>query len=397
MNPSFIRHLNALKIFHAIRSNPGITQKSLTDLVGTDKTTTSSVVNSFHRAGLIERVRQTERSGAGRPSDGFAISPRGGLLVGVEIRGGHVMLIAAGLDGRPQTSLSLPMAEDQEGLGDQIANGLRGITIALGRELSEVRAVGLAAPGGVSIDGRVTEPMVSGLDRALKEMIEGAIGAPLYINNNSNGGALAELFFARGGQSDDFLYVETDAVNDGQGLGSGIIIGGALHRGSNGFAGELGHVKHPTHLPLRCVCGKFGCLCTLVADKWLLERSRIAGNEVASMEQLLDQASLEVPAALAVLHQAGTALGQAVGNFLNMLDVTEVVFGGSLVRLEPFLRDKLRHALFETTFRPIAEPLTVSFSRLGEAPLDGIAIALDGCTNDLERETAPWHGTKPIT
>ncbi|GLQ12088.1 hypothetical protein GCM10007913_40200 [Devosia yakushimensis] len=80
-----------------------------------------------------------------------------------------------------------------------------------------------------------------------------------------------------------------------------------------------------------------------------------------------------------------------------MLDVTEVVFGGSLVRLEPFLRDKLRHALFETTFRPIAEPLTVSFSRLGEAPLDGIAIALDGCTNDLERETAPWHGTKPIT
>ena len=109
-------------------------------------------------------------------------------------------------------------------------------------------------------------PGWAGLNAAdeLSERLE----MPVAVDNDANLGALAEVSFGAGRGLTDVIYVMVSS-----GIGAGIVLGGRLHRGATGLAGELGHVLVRPDGAV-CRCGNRGCLETVASTDALLDLLR---------------------------------------------------------------------------------------------------------------------------
>jgi hypothetical protein len=94
-----VRRFHANTIFHRIRVEPNISQAEIIARTGIDKSSVSSIVNSFADPGLVERSVKKASNGRGRPSEGLVISPTSGLVVGAQIEADRIDFVVCSLDG----------------------------------------------------------------------------------------------------------------------------------------------------------------------------------------------------------------------------------------------------------------------------------------------------------
>jgi predicted NBD/HSP70 family sugar kinase len=219
--------------------------------------------------------------------------------------------------------------------GDQRLAGPGTAIAELGRLAARTRALAeadgltvagaaLAVPGLVAANGVVrVAPNLGWQDVAVGDFLD---GLPVTVDNEANLAALSEL--GTGDLPQDFVYISGEI-----GIGAGIVLDGALYRGTRGWSGELGHIAINPDGPA-CRCGARGCLEQYAGQEAVL---RAAG--AATVEALVAAAEADEPAALAALTAAGTALGTAVATVVNLLDVKTIVLGGSYASLLPWLRD----------------------------------------------------------
>lgn len=387
MHPSFVRHVHAMRILHAIRLSPGITQRQLGEVCQTDKSTVSAIVKSFEDAGLLERMTPAQSHRRGRPSEGLAISSDWGLLAGVHLNLDETRFVLAGLDGKPLTALVMPTPEP-EGLDSFVRNGVRALVAAVGRNEADVRAVGVSVPGLVTQQGELSQsPNLTWRGVNLRTILERTIDQPLFIDNDSNGATLAEDFFARSLDAGDFVFIQS-----GSGVGGGIFVDGMLHRGAMGFAGEIGHMKIvPDGRP--CRCGGAGCLDTYTSDISVVERAREAGLNVKNTAEVAELAAAGNSVVRNLLERNGRYLGFGLANVVNLLNPREIVLGGGYARLSEYLLPSTERAMHENVIPALIGTCKLSVSPISgqETPLDGIAIALDGCTNAAESGLSFWR------
>jgi predicted NBD/HSP70 family sugar kinase len=172
---------------------------------------------------------------------------------------------------------------------------------------------------------------------------------------------------ARG--ASDIVYLKAAS-----GLGAGIVLGGRLHRGTTGIAGELGHVQVGEDGQV-CRCGNRGCLETLVAASRLLQLLQPAYDEELSTDRVLELDVLGDAGVRRVLSDAGRTIGRAVADLCNSLNPEAVVLGGSL-GTSPSLGDGIRASIDRYAQPNTAAAVRVVPGELGDrAELVG-AIAL---------------------
>lgn len=118
-----------------------------------------------------------------------------------------------------------------------------------------LKGIGVGAPNANYYTGMVKNaPNLKWGNVNLEKMFEASFDKPVKITNDANASALGEMFFGAATRLKNFITITL-----GTGLGSGIVIDGKLHYGTNGFAGELGHVCIDFN-GRHCGCGKRGCL-----------------------------------------------------------------------------------------------------------------------------------------
>jgi predicted NBD/HSP70 family sugar kinase len=164
------------------------------------------------------------------------------------------------------------------------------------------------------------------------------LDVPVVVDNDANLGALAELDRGAARGVADVVYVKVAS-----GVGAGIVLGGRLHRGASGIAGEIGHVQIGEHGQV-CRCGNRGCLETLAAAPRLLELLQPAYDEPLSTERLLELDDASDAGVRRVLSDAGRTIGRVLGDLCNSLNPEAVVVGGSL-GLSPSLAEGIRAAV----------------------------------------------------
>ncbi|MGH2602731.1 MAG: ROK family protein, partial [Dehalococcoidia bacterium] len=137
-------------------------------------------------------------------------------------------------------------------------------------------------------------------------------------------------------------------------VGLGIVIGGQLHRGRLGGAGEFGHLPIEPDGPV-CECGRRGCLEALVADAALVARARAVGviDDGDGPDELVSQADAGNALARQILAAAGTRLGVAVAGLVNVLAPELVIVSGEGMRARAHLEGTLRSALADHVFPPL--------------------------------------------
>lgn len=190
--------------------------------------------------------------------------------------------------------------------------------------------------------------------------------------NDADLGALGEAAFGAARGLTDFIFVK---MSDG--LGAGLVLGGRLHRGSRGIAGNIGHVRVRDDGNV-CICGNRGCLETLVSAQ-----SLVAALQPAHPEQELTLADLfrfvaaGDPGAERLVEDAGRAVGRTLADVINVLNPAAIVVGGRLSGLGEPLLAGLRESIWRYSRPAAVAGLSVLQAQSGERAevLGGLALA----------------------
>jgi glucokinase len=245
----------------------------------------------------------------------------------------------------------------------------------LGMRLDALAGVGVSVPAMTDGRGRVLGSPSAGWGTfSVQPLLLPALGVGadrVFIENDVNACALAEMRFAHGGN--DFVWMTVST-----GIGGAVVADGRLVRGAGFCAGEIGHVKVEFGAPRPCGCGGYGCLEAHASGTAIGLLARESGLD-ADAKRCEELASQGDPAALAVFAQAGCYIGRALAMTANVLNPERVYIGGGVAHALAFLLPSIRAELMRGVL-PQCGSVLVEQTRLGyEASLFGAAaVCLDG-------------------
>ncbi|NUS45060.1 MAG: ROK family protein [Mycobacteriaceae bacterium] len=255
--------------------------------------------------------------------------------------------------------------------------GVWDVTKALLREVAageKVERVGIASAGPVDMAAGITAPINVpewrsgfGIVAAVKDQFP---DAQIRFALDGVCIALAEQRYGAARNVPDALVMTVST-----GVGGGILVGGFTAVGRSGNAGHVGHIQ-VSGFDDPCSCGGRGCVEAIASGPSSVRWARSQGWHGETGKDLADAAQAGDPVAVAALHRAGTALGQAIASAAALLDVDLVVVGGGFAQSGPPLWDPLREAVqrqaglgFLANLRVVASPLRDSATLVGAGVL----------------------------
>ncbi|MFC9090302.1 ROK family glucokinase [Nocardiopsis dassonvillei] len=278
------------------------------------------------------------------------------LTIGVDIGGTKVAAGVVDPEGQILDKVKYPTpSNDPQALADVVA---RAVGELRGRQDADsVRAVGVGVAGFVDEDRATVQVAVNlGLrDEPLRDHVQERVGLPVVIENDANAAAWAEARFGAGRGSDHIVCITL-----GTGIGGGLVIDGALHRGRYGVAAEVGHYRMVPH-GRRCACGNHGCWEQYASGRALVaEAQDLALTDPVAAERMLKladgvidqveghvitQAALEGDrAALECFAKVGEWAGHGLADLAAILDPECFVLGGGVSDAGSILLDPVRAA-----------------------------------------------------
>jgi glucokinase-like ROK family protein len=364
-----------------------ISRADIARRTGLSRSTVSEIVSLLLPTGLLAEVGVGVSSGGRRPIVLQFQDDALGIL-GVDIGAGHVSVALTNLRGTVVAweHRSHPVRTDPTGTLTLMNELATRCVRRWGHKADRLLGIGVAVPSPVDL-ARPDElcdvilPAWRGVSvaAALRKRFD----VPVLIDNDANLAALAERWWGLGQGVDEAAYIKVAT-----GVGAGHIIGGRIHRGARGLAGEIGHLAIDPRGPA-CVCGLRGCLTTLVGSQALVERalalrpayptSLLTAGEL-TIGAIEDAALAGDPLALQVVDEAAGHLGIAIANLINLLNPEIVIIGGGLARLGETLLVPLRRAVDLRTLITSVRAATVVTSSLGAR-----AVAIGAATLMLER------------
>lgn len=339
-------------------------------------TTVSKLVADLVAGGAA--VEQMSTDGRrGRPAKTVSLVAAPGLVAGVDVGRTHLRAAVATREGEVVTEreVALPEGHTGEQTVPVVLDLVRDLVREANRPGGGLVAVGVGLPGPVDgPDGTVGAGTIltgwAGFDVAGR--LSEALGVPVVTDNDATLGMLAEARWGAAQGVSDAAYVKIST-----GVGAGLLLGGRLHRGAGGTAGELGHT------PLQpdgavCRCGNRGCLETFTSVPAVLQMLRPTLGEDLTIEQVVSAAAAGDPPCRRMVEDAGRNLGRGIALLGNLVDPEVVVLGGPLVAAgEPFL-GAVEASLRRSVIPSVARRLRVVPAALGPRTevLGALALAL---------------------
>lgn len=290
------------------------------------------------------------------------------LTIGLDVGGTK---IAGGLVDRTGTVLHTSRVETPDTTTESIVSAIVDLTKELSAVGGErVAAVGIAAAGYIDAARSTVlfAPNIVWRNTPLRDLVVAQIGLPVVVENDANAAAWGEFVFGTGRDVEDMLMVTV-----GTGIGGGIVASGQLYRGAFGIGGEVGHIRvvPDGH---RCGCGNRGCWEAYASGTALVREARalaasgspkagaildLAGGDEAAITgaMVTEAATHNDPAAIELLEDLGTWLGEGIASCTAVLDPALVVIAGGVAEAGELLlapaREAFGHQLTGRGYRPV--------------------------------------------
>lgn len=377
---SVLRERNCARVVDALRRRGKASRSELARMTGLSRTTVGSLVAELQERGfVVEHADGDRQPGRGRPPVLLRLDRSAGVAVGIDFDHDRVRIALADLS-------STVLAEDcaeidvDHSAGDAIDAAVRMVEhLRVGAEVDETQLVGagVGLPGPIDrLTGTVRSELIlpgwAGVPA--RETLAERLGLRVQVDNDANLGALAEVSFGAGRGLSDVVYVRL-----GSGVGAGLVLGGRLHRGAAGLAGEIGHVQVRVDGAV-CRCGNRGCLETVATEAPLRALLRPArGHDVTHCE-LLDLVAAGDLGACRVVNDAGRAIGRVLADLCNAVNPEAVIVGGELSEAGEPLLGGIREALDRYALPGAAAVVEVVHGELGERAevLGALALVTQG-------------------
>ncbi|MCY7300063.1 MAG: ROK family protein [Ilumatobacteraceae bacterium] len=248
----------------------------------------------------------------------------------------------------------------------------------LARAMGPWDSIGIGVPGLVTRSGvlRAAPNLVDITNFEVGSLLSSELGTTVYVDNDGTCAAAAEWKAGAARGVDDFVMVTL-----GTGIGGGVIAGGVLIRGANGFTGEIGHmVVDPDGPP--CPCGRRGCWERYASGSGLARLAReaavgrrlervvnLAGGDAEKVRgEDVQAAAREGDAdALQVIDHFGRWVALGLANLTNILDPESFVLGGGLAASAALYLGPIQKWFTQLLYAQHLRPHpTLVFAQLGE-------------------------------
>ncbi|MTB87860.1 ROK family protein [Aeromicrobium sp. zg-629] len=366
-----LRASNQRRVVRVVREAGGLSQAQIARRTHLAPATVSGIIRELVDAGFLH-----SEAGSGRRGATVTVSPGAGVVAGVDFGHSHLQVAVADLAGRIRAARAVPLApdapsDDALGLAREMVDALLGDGNLTHDDL---RAVGMAIPAPIGRDGVIDSgsilPGWVGVDA--RSAAEKTFECPVVVDNDANLSALAEWTRGAGRGHEDLVYIKIAS-----GVGCGLVLGGRVHHGGLGTAGELGHLTMDESGPL-CRCGSRGCLEAYVGGSALIAQFAPMGGEL-DVPGFVERALHGDQGARRLIEDAGRHLGEAVATVANLLGPEVVVIGGELAVAGDLLLDEVRASMRRHALTPVARQVRVTVSELDERPscVGSVLLALD--------------------
>lgn len=356
-----VRAVNTARVLAIVREQGPISRTELIERSGLSKATVSGIV-----AQLLDRdaVRETGKvqPRRGRSRILLEFNSAAMTVIGVQIADDRCQLVRTDLAGtiRDRLQVSVDLA-DVERLPAALARAIRRLVKRPG---GPVLGVGIGVPGLVDRAGRSVTVALSHdwHEVGLAEDLEKRLSLPVTLANRAKVAALGQL----GASTTPERTLEGDDAGDpaesspgedlaylylGDGVIAGIVLGGRLHFGHDGTAGDLGHVMVSPRGP-RCACGTRGCLQVLVGTNAIL-----ADAGLERWDDLVAAVAEGDPVALRSVRRVGDRLGVPLGHLVAAVTPSVIAVGGPTAQLGDPLLVAIEEALRRSA--PTAGPVRI--------------------------------------
>lgn len=395
-DPELMRAINRFHVLDTIRRAGSISRVEIGERTQLSATTISAItaallddelITPHHEGGL----RSDSNGNRGRPRVMLTLNASAARVVGAKIATNRLVFVVADFQGDILAHLTLPVRVDHLPLpvvADLVEDGVRRCVLDAGLTLADVHTVALAVPGVVEHGtGRVrASPVFRDPDVPLATYIAERLGVATIAESDANAVAMAQHWFGRARDCDDFVLVSME-----EGLGLGVMHGGQLFRGARELSLDLGHmmmgVSTVQSERLSDIASERAILDGEHADMRLREAMRV-GRGMNHVQRLLAEGD---DGFTATASRAGEALGIVIANLVGLFAPPRVILVGSSLALGKSLLD----------------PLQASFERALSAPLREVSqIIIDDAGDELwargaaavalsELYGSPWSTTGP--
>ena len=362
---SLREHNLSLVLRMVVESPEPVSRADIAAATGLTRATISALVDRLLAADMVAELEPVSGLRAGRPA--VPLVPARGTIaaLGMEINVDYLGVRAIDLAGRVISErLEGGDLRDREPTAvlDRLATIAGSVLAVLSADGVTVAGTALALPGLVD---RETGPLRYAPNLGWRDLdVVAALAAhpvlaamPPHVANEATLAARAEAHARRADSPTSFVYVSGEI-----GIGGAIVIDDQVFLGRHGWSGEIGHTVIGT-------AGSFeegGTLEDYAGQDQLLRGAGL--DRSAGVDELVAAVRAGDPAALTSLEAAGSALGVALANVVNVLDVGHVVLGSHYGALVEWMREPV---LAQLRRRVIAAPWTdlrVSAAMSGEYP-----------------------------
>ncbi len=330
------QHLQTKKILQHLLQEGEKTIPEIRDFSGLSLPTATKLINELVEQKILVESGKRESTG-GRPPSLFCLDSSLGYIVGVELLINSFRFSIVNLNHE----LIYEYETDNFDINNReeafafLARIVPELIHKKNIPDNKILGVGIGITGRVDGKKGISYSFLN-FDLPLATLLSERWGYPVYIDNDTRLMALGEQNFGFARDKSNVIY-----VNLSRGLGIGFISNGHLHHGESGFAGEFGHIHFEDNDKL-CVCGKKGCLETVVSGYALerqfqdlggVEKSRkLKYQEIIQLIHTTDQTAREL------LIEMGERLGQALSMLVQTLNPGLIILGGRFTDVGELLK-----------------------------------------------------------
>lgn len=382
-----------VEVMRALRRQGRISRTEISNITGWSKAKASQEIRSLVNKGYLVEFGEGVSQGGRKPRL-LRINNQLGYIAGIDIGATSLDIALADVTGLIVQRRSEPtdVHLSAETVFGRCSKLLLELIQEQGAIPTQILGIGVGVPGPVDFARGVlvAPPLMPEWENFLirdffKKTFQSAF---VVVDNDVNIMALGEQRAGDGAGIDHFIFIKI-----GTGIGAGIISNGKIHRGSDGSAGDIGHICVDKNGPL-CACGNKGCLEAMAAGPAITSKAMEAARNGSS--PVLSQARESKggvirpedvnaacregdQAALDIIRDSGQMIGDVLASLVNFFNPSHIFIGGGIANFGNHLLVAIRRAVLHRSLPLATTHLSIKFSKMGSnaGVVGAISLALD--------------------
>ena len=368
-----------LKTLDLVRRKGPISRTELADQLGVSRASVTAIAGNLVNLEVLKEIGHGQSAGGRRPRL-LDVNSELGFIAGVDIGATSIDIAVADFQGNILERISAPA--DVRDIPEQLLGRICDLVVKMlesqGAANKELVGIGIGVPGPVQFpSGLLIEPplMPAWDSFPIKDYIRKRFPqVNPVVDNDVNIMAIGEARVGGGVGIDNFFYIKI-----GTGIGCGVIARGEIYRGSDGTAGDVGHICVDYNGPV-CHCGNKGCLERMTAGPAIAERGRKAakngeskilakkltdnGGDLSS-EDVGEAAAAGDQSANQIIAESGRMIGGVLAGLVNFYNPRAIFIGGGVSNIGHHLLSTIRQATLHRATALSTRSLVIDYSNLG--------------------------------